>query len=189
MSEDDVFEVLLREALEGEVDGGGLLAYNYLAGEPITGLAAGVPLFLRTPESSFTLANTFRAQLYAVFGTMALGLRILSGEGVGVQRMFAHGGLFRTAGVAQRFLAGALDAPVVLNRAAPEGGAWGMAVLAAYLQHARTVDLAGYLQSQVFADTPTEVVKPRREDVTGFAAFLDTYRAGLAAERAAVQAL
>ena len=189
MSPDDVFEVLLREALEGEADGGGLAAYNYLAGEPITGLEAGVPLFLRTPGSSFTLANTFRAQLYAVFGTLALGLRILSEEGVGVERMFAHGGLFRTAGVAQRFLAAALDAPVVLSRTASEGGAWGMAVLAAYLQHAETVDLTSYLQDLVFADAPVEVTQPHPEDVTGFAAYLDTYRAGLAAERAAVQAL
>jgi len=189
MSSDDVFDILLREALVGEADAGGLLAYNYLAGEPITGLEAGVPLFLRTPQSSFTLANTIRAQVYAVFGTLALGLRILAGEGVTVERMFAHGGLFRTAGVAQRFLAGALDAPVVVSETAPEGGAWGMAVLAAYLCEADEVSLTDFLQGRVFADTPIDVVEPHPEDVAGFAAYLKTYRAGLAAERAAVQAL
>ena len=140
-----MFEVLFREALEGEADAGGLLAYNHLAGEPIAGLAEGRPLFVRTPESRLTLANFMRAQLYGVFGTLALGMRVLAGEGVELDRMFAHGGIFRTAGVAQRLLAGALDAPVAVGETASEGGAWGIAVLASYLSAADEVDLGTYL--------------------------------------------
>src|SRR5690606_11789919 len=102
-SADAVFETLFREALEGEADAGGLLAYNHLAGEPIVGLDEGRPLFVRTPDSRFTLANVMRAQLYGVFGTLSLGMRVLQREGVALDRMFAHGGMFRTAGVAQRF--------------------------------------------------------------------------------------
>lgn len=186
---DTVFEVLLRQALDGEPDGGGLLAYNHLAGEPIAGLAEGRPLFVRTPDSRLTLANFMRAQVYGVYGTLSLGMRVLASEGVELDRMLAHGGIFRTAGVAQRFLAGALDAPVAVGETASEGGAWGIAVLASYLSSADEIDLAGYLAERVFANAEFETVDPAPSDVAGFAAFLDRYRAGLAVEAAAVDAL
>jgi sugar (pentulose or hexulose) kinase len=188
VSSDAVFDVLFREALSGEADAGGLLAYNHLAGEPIAGLDEGRPLFVRTPDSRLTLANVMRAQLYGVFGTLALGMRVLDEEGVALDRMFAHGGMFRTAGVAQRLLAGALDAPVAVGETASEGGAWGIAVLAAYLDHADT-GLAEYLDDRVFAGAAIAVVDPDPADVAGFAAYLERYRDGLAVERAAVEAL
>lgn len=186
---DTVFEVLFREALAGEHDAGGLLAYNHLSGEPIAGLTEGRPLIVRTPDSRLTLANLMRAQLYGVYGTLALGMRVLDGEGVEIDRMYAHGGIFRTAGVAQRLLAGALDAPVAVGETASEGGAWGMAVLASYLASPDGVDLGTYLDDHVFAGTAFDTVHPDPEDVAGFAAYLDRYRAGLAAEAAAVEAL
>lgn len=186
---DAVFEVLFREALEGEADAGGLLAYNQLAGEPIAGLEEGRPMVVRTPDSRLTLANFMRAQLYGVYGTLALGMRVLASEGVELDRMFAHGGIFRTAGVAQRFLAGALDAPVAVGETASEGGAWGIAVLASYLRSADELDLGAYLNDRVFADAAFESVEPDASDVAGFAAFLDRYRDGLAAEAAAVRAI
>ncbi|KDA06703.1 ATPase [Microbacterium sp. CH12i] len=189
LDDDAVFEVLFREALEGEADAGGLLAYNHLAGEPIAGLTEGRPLFVRTPDSSFTLANAMRAQLYGVFGTLALGMKVLEGEGVALDRMFAHGGMFRTAGVAQRFLAGALGAPVAVGELAAEGGAWGIAVLASYLAHAGDADLGAYLDEQVFAKASLSVIDPDPADVAGFATYLDRYRAGLAIQAAAVAAL
>lgn len=185
---DAVFDVLFREALAGDADAGGLLAYNHLAGEPIAGLDEGRPLFVRTPDSVFSLANVMRAQLYGVFGTLALGMRVLADEGVGLDRMSAHGGMFRTAGVAQRFLAGALDAPVTVSATAGEGGPWGMAVLAAYL-HRSDIPLAEYLHDVVFADAPSDTTSPDPADAAGFARYLERYRAGLAVERAAVEAL
>ena len=130
-----------------------------------------------------------RAQLYGVYGTLALGMRVLAGEGVELDRMFAHGGIFRTAGVAQRFLAGALDAPVAVGETASEGGAWGIAVLASYLSSADELDLGAYLSERVFAEAVFDTVVPDSDDVAGFSAFLDRYRAGLAAEAAAVDAL
>jgi sugar (pentulose or hexulose) kinase len=190
---DAVYETLFREALAGEADAGGLLAYNHLAGEPIAGLTEGRPLFVRTPDSRFTLANTMRAQLYGVFGTLALGMRVLEGEGVALDRMFAHGGMFRTAGVAQRFLAGALDAPVSIGDTAAEGGAWGIAVLAAFAEAVggagTGVSLSAYLDERVFAHAPIDTADPDPADVAGFASYLDRYRAGLAVEAAAVSAL
>ncbi|MFC8680142.1 xylulokinase [Microbacterium ureisolvens] len=198
LTDDAVYETLFREALDGEPDGGGLLAYNHLAGEPIAGLTEGRPLFVRTPDSRLTLANAIRAQLYGVFGTLALGMRVLDDEGVGLDRMFAHGGMFRTAGVAQRFLAGALGAPVSVGDTASEGGAWGIAVLAAYARAVEETDaaaaasgisLASFLDDRVFAGAAIATAEPDPADVAGFAAYLDRYRAGLAVEAAAVSAL
>ena len=189
---DAVYDVLFREALDGDPDAGGLLAYNHLAGEPIAGLAEGRPLFVRTPGSRLTLANVMRAQLYGVFGTLALGMRVLDDEGVALDRMHAHGGMFRTAGVAQRFLAGALGAPVSVGAAASEGGAWGIAVLAAFTREVAAgaaSDLADYLDARVFTGAETATVVPDPADVAGFADYLDRYRAGLAVEAAAVAAL
>ena len=146
-------------------------------------------MVVRTPDSRLTLANFMRAQLYGVYGTLALGMRVLADEGVEIDRMFAHGGIFRTAGVAQRFLAGALDAPVAVGETASEGGAWGIAVLASYLSAADEVDLGTYLGDRVFADAVIDTVEPVADDVAGFSAYLDRYRAGLAVESAAVDAL
>lgn len=187
---DTAFETLFREALAGDADGGGLLAYNQLSGEPIAGLDEGRPAVVRTPDSSFTLANFMRTQVYGVFGTLALGMRVLDEEGVALDTMFAHGGLFRTAGVAQRFLAAALDAPVAVTRTASEGGPWGMAVLASSLRAAADgVSLGDYLRDTVFAGGDVDTVEPDPADVAGFTDYLTRYESGLAIERAAVAAL
>jgi len=188
-TEDAVFEALFRAALDGEPDGGGLLAYNYLSGEPITGLDEGRPLFVRGPDSRLTLPNFMRAQIFGAFGTLTLGMRVLTDEGVGLDMMLAHGGLFRTAGVAQRLLAAAIGAPVAVGATASEGGAWGMAVLADYLRAAPGQDLVTYLSNQVFHDVRLEVTDPEPDDATGFAAFLNRYSSGLAIERAAAKSI
>lgn len=185
-SGDAVFGALLGAAPAGEADGGGLLAYNYLSGEPITGLAEGRPLVLRTPDSRLTLANFARTQVYSAFATLALGMEVLAAEGVGLDAMFAHGGLFRTAGVAQRMLAAAIDTPVTVGSSASEGGAWGIAVLAAF-RAAGGGDLAAYL-AEVFSGAAAEVAVPDAADRAGFEAFLARYRAGLAVVTAAVEA-
>ncbi|MDC7122829.1 FGGY-family carbohydrate kinase [Cellulomonas fimi] len=182
---DAVFGTFLRAALDGDADGGGLLAYNFLSGEPIAGLAEGRPLVLRTPDSRLTLANFARTQVYGAFGTLSLGMRLLAEEGVEVDALFAHGGLFRTAGVAQRLLAAAVDAPVAVGDTASEGGAWGIAVLAAYLDASDELDLGTYLSTRIFADAKVDVVEPDADDVRGFAAYLERYTAGLPVAQAA----
>ena len=186
---DAVFGALLREALEGDADGGGLLAYNNLSGEPITGLAEGRPLFVRTPGSRLTLANFMRAQVYGAFAALSLGMRVLASEGVELDTLFAHGGVFRTAGVAQRLLAAAVGSPVAVSRTASEGGPWGMAVLASYLGAAAEQDLGTFLDARIFAGAAVDVVDPDPADVEGFSTFLERYQAGLAIERAAVEAI
>ncbi|ROS76670.1 xylulokinase [Cellulomonas sp. PhB143] len=186
---DDVFRALFRAALEGEADGGGLLAYNYLSGEPVTGLDEGRPLLVRTPESRLTLANLARVQVDTAFATLALGMRTLAQERVAVDALYAHGGMFRTAGAAQRLLAAALDVPVTVGSAAGEGGAWGIAVLASYLGAGAGADLDTFLRERVFASAQTVTAEPDADDVAGFAVYLDRFEAGLDAERAAVAAL
>lgn len=186
---DEVFGALLREGLAGEADGGGLLAYNYLSGEPITRLAEGRPLFVRTPDSRLTLANFVRTQIYGAFGTLSLGMQVLAEEGVEVDVMIAHGGLFRTEGVAQRLLAAALGTSVAVGQSAGEGGAWGIAVLASYLGAAHEMGLAEFLDRHIFAKAHLVVVEPNEDDMRGFADFLVRYRAGLSVELTATTAI
>ncbi|HEY0247050.1 MAG TPA: FGGY-family carbohydrate kinase [Gryllotalpicola sp.] len=186
---DAVFAALLGEALAGEADGGGLLAYNYLSGEPITGLEDGRPLFARLPDSRFSLANFARTQVYAVFATLSLGMEVLAGEQVRVDTLLAHGGLFRTPGAAQRLLAAAVDVPVAVESTAGEGGPWGAALLAAYLDAAPARSLADFLAEEVFAGGARSVVAPEPHDAAGFAVFLERFRTGLALEQASVTAL
>ncbi len=183
-----VFETLFRAALDGAPDGGGLLAFNYLSGEPITGLDEGRPLFLRTPDSRFDLATFIRTQLYAALATLRIGMDVLTkDEDVRLDTMFAHGGLFTTKGVAQRFLAAAIDTPVTVGATAAEGGAWGIAVLAAYLTRRTTgQSLADYLTSRVYADAELDEIAPDPADASGFDAFMQRYVQALQVQRAAV---
>jgi sugar (pentulose or hexulose) kinase len=185
-----IFETLFTAALNGAPDGGGLMSYNYLSGEPITGLHEGRPLFLRSPDSTFNLANFMRTQLLASLATLRIGMDVLQkNEGVRLDRMFAHGGLFRTKGVAQRFLAAAIDTPVTVGDVAAEGGAWGIALLAGFLVgRASNESLAEYLSTRVFADDSTlETAEPDPQDVAGFDAFMQRYLTALPVERAAVE--
>ncbi|MGN8048864.1 xylulokinase [Curtobacterium sp. 22159] len=175
---DDVFRVLLDEAEHADPDAGGLLSFNYLAGEPVTHVAAGRPLLLRTPDAHFTLGNLVRSEVHGAFATLAIGMEVLHGEGVEVERMTAHGGLFRTPGTPQRLLAAALRVPVALEETAGEGGAWGIAVLAAYLEHTDQ-HLSDFLADAVFAGDAVQVADPDPRDVDGFRAYLGRYRRAL----------
>ncbi|MBU4187328.1 MAG: ATPase [Actinobacteria bacterium] len=183
-----VFETLFNAALAGDADAGGLLAYNYLSGEHITGFSEGRPLFVRTPDSSFNLANFIRAQLFAAFASLSIGMRVLTDEGVSLDSLYAHGGLFKTKGVGARILAAALNTPVSVGEIAGEGGAWGIALLAEYARdHDGHTSLDQYLNTEVFATAPLDTVQPEPGDVAGFAAFAERFVVGLAIERAAVE--
>jgi sugar (pentulose or hexulose) kinase len=183
-----IFEMLFTSALDGAPDCGGLMSYNYLSGEPITGLEEGRPLFLRAPDGVFNLATFMRTHLFASLATLRIGMDVLQKEeGVRLDRMFAHGGLFKTKGVAQGFLAAAIDTPVSVGAVAAEGGAWGIAVLAAFVTaRAPGESLTDYLNAHVFADTALDTVEPAAPDVAGFDAFIRRFVDALPVERAAV---
>lgn len=191
VSQAKLFETLYQQALAGDADGGGLLAYNYLAGEHITHLEKGRPLFVRTPESRFTLANFMRTHLFASVGALKIGMNILfDQEQVGIDQILGHGGFFKTKGVGQTIMAAALNVPVSVMETAGEGGAWGIALLAAYMRNKRPDEtLEAYLANQVFAHADCSTIAPNPADVAGFAAFMERYQQGLVIERAAVDAL
>lgn len=187
---DQVFGLLYNNALKGDADCGGLISYNYYSGEPITGLEEGRPLFVRSANDKFNLANFMRANLYASVCVLKIGNDILfNEEKVEVDRITGHGGLFKTPGVGQRVLAAALNSPISVMETAGEGGAWGIALLAAYLIHnTKDQSLAGFLNDNVFlGDAGSEIVATP-EEVEGFNAYLENYKRGLAIERAATEA-
>lgn len=185
-----VYGLLYQNALKGDADCGGLLSYNYFSGEPITGLAEGRPLFVRSASDKFNLANFMRANIYAAVCVLKIGNDILfNEEKVEVDRITGHGGLFKTKGVGQRLLAAALNSPISVMETAGEGGAWGIALLASYLvNNGRGLSLAGFLNESVFlGDAGTEIA-PTPEEVEGFNVYIENYKRGLAIEQAAVSA-
>lgn len=186
-----LFGTLYNKALEGESDCGGLLAYNYFSGEHITGFEEGRPLFVRRADSHLNLANFMRVHLCTSLGALKTGMDILTKqEKVELDKMLGHGGLFKTKGVGQRILAAAIDTPVYVMETAGEGGAWGIALLASYMKnHAEGESLTAYLSEKVFGGEEGERMEPVTSDVAGFEKFMETYTAGLAIERAAIESL
>ena len=185
----EVFGKLYNNALTGDADCGGLLSYNYISGEPVTGLAEGRPLFVRSANDKFTLANFMRAHLYASVGVLKIGNDILfNDEKVQVDRITGHGGLFKTKGVGQHVLAAAINSPISVMETAGEGGAWGIALLASYaVNNPAKLSLADYLEEVVFAGNTGVSISPTPEDVAGFNKYIENYKAGLAIEQAAVE--
>ena len=184
-----IFQRLFAAADKGDPDCGGLISYNYISGEPVTGFAEGRPLFVRSATDKFTLANFMRSVLYATVGVLKIGNDILlKEEKVKVDRITGHGGLFKVKGVGQRVLAAALDSPISVMETAGEGGAWGIALLGAYLvRNEAKLPLADWLDKVVFAGNAGEEVAPDPAAVAGFNAYLENYKACLAIERAAVE--
>ncbi|MCD8270044.1 MAG: FGGY-family carbohydrate kinase [Parabacteroides sp.] len=185
----EVFGKLYNHALTGNADCGGLLSYNYISGEPVTGLAEGRPLFVRSANDKFNLANFIRTHLYASVGVLKIGNDILfNEEKVKVDRITGHGGLFKTKGVGQRILAAAINSPISVMETAGEGGAWGIALLGSYLVNKeKGQSLAYFLDEKVFADDSGVEVSPTVEDVAGFNTYIENYKAGLGIEEAAVK--
>ena len=180
---------LFNVATKGDADCGGILSYNYVSGEPVTGLADGRPLFVRSANDKFSLANFMRAHLYGAIGVLKIGNDILlKEEKVKVDRITGHGGYFTTPGVGQKMLAAALNSPISVMETAGEGGAWGIALLAAYaVNNDRKLSLPDYLDLVVFAGNAGTEIAPTPEDVAGFNAYIENYKKGLAIEQAAVE--
>ena len=187
----ELFEKLYTNALKGDSDCGGLLAYGYYSGENITMLNEGRLAFLRTAESKFNLANLMKVHLYTSLGAVKLGMDILmKDEKVKVDRIMGHGGFFKTKGVGQRYLAAAVNAPVTVMDTASEGGAWGIALLSAYMIDQKEGEkLEDYLEKRIFGELSGDTVIPYAEDVEGFQTFMERYKAGLAIEKTAIETM
>lgn len=184
LDKSQLYETLYKNALNGDPDCGGVTAYNYLSGEPVTGIENGRPMYFRTPDGKMNLANFIRAQLYASVAALCSGMDILfDRESVSAEQFTGHGGLFKVEGVAQQFLSDALNTPVSVMKTAGEGGSWGMALLAAYMLEKDGSSLADWLEGKVFADMERKTVRPDKNGVQGFGEYMKRYNAGLAAEK------
>lgn len=188
VSKPELYEMLYRNALNADPDCGGTVAYNFLSGEPVAGAENGRPMYFRTPDGRFNLANLFRAEIYSTMAALKLGMDILfEKEHVSVDKITGHGGLFKTKGVAQQFLADGLGCSVSVMKTAGEGGAWGMALLAAYAVCGGGKTLPEFLGSEVFGGMESSTVQPEEKGAEGFARFMQNYKRGLAAEYTAAK--
>jgi len=186
-----LYDYLYMTALQSEPDCGGLLTYNYVSGEHVTGFSEGRPLFVRKPDSQFTLENFMRATLYSATATLRIGMNTLfQKENVKLDQICGHGGFFKATVVGQRIMSAAMNTPVTVMETAGEGGPWGMALLAAYLINKDTHEtLSDYLSDRVFAASESSTIYPNPDEVIGYETFMKRYEDGLAIERAAVDVL
>ena len=186
----ETLNIMFEAALKADKDCGGLVSCNYLSGEPVTGLEAGVPLFMRKPDADFSFNNFCRSLLYSAIATLKIGMDILQQENVRIDSLLGHGGYFKAAGAGQKALAAALETPVSVMETAGEGGPWGMALLAAYmLKRQGNESLDSYLSEKVFANSKSSTITPAPDDCQGFKEYMKLYKTCLAAERAAVREL
>ena len=183
----ELYGKLFNESLKGAADCDDVTLFNYISGEPVTGLNDGRPLLVRRKDSKLSLANFMRSQIYSIFASLAVGHRILDAEQVRIRRLTGHGGLFKTPGVAQKYMAAALNAPVTVMKTAGEGGPYGMALLAAYLLKAKEISLEEYLENVVFGDAEGSTMEPDAADVAGYKAYLQAYCDALDLEHTAVK--
>ena len=187
----ELYDKLYAAALSAPADCGGLVSCNYFSGEHVTGFTEGRPMLIRTPEAQFDVSTLMRSLIYSCMATLKIGMDILLGEEkVELDKLLAHGGLFKAPVVGQRFLASALGVPVAVMSSAGEGGAWGIALLAAFTaRENKAQSLADFLDEQVFSRFESSVMQPDADDSKGFAAYTERFKAGLAAQRAAVEAI
>lgn len=188
---DTLYSTLYQKALEGDADCGGMLSYNYYSGEPITNTDGGSLVFVRMPDSVFTLANFMRTHLFSALGTLKIGMDILfDSKNVRIDMISGHGGFFKTKGVGQRFLAAALRCPVTVMETAGEGGAWGMAILAAYMRQKKGGEtLENFISGRIFSETKKTVTEPLKEDMDSFDVFMQRYKKGIEIQKEAVRAM
>lgn len=189
LTKPQIYDLLYNKALEADADCGGIVNYNYFSGEPVAHLQNGRPLFARTLNAAFNLANFMRAQIYSTMATLKIGMEILEKENVQLDCLMGHGGLFKTADVGQRLMAGAMNTPVAVMETAGEGGAWGIAVLAEYAANNNGKPLEDYLDEQVFSKYKSSVIEPYAEDVSGFKEYMRLYKKGLAVQKSAADIL
>lgn len=185
---DELYGRLLGRMAEADADCGGLLSYNYVSGEPITGFPEGRPLFMRMPDAQMNLANFMRTHLYSACASLKIGMDILlENERIEIDSLTGHGGFFKVPGIGQRVMAAALGVPVSVMATAGEGGPWGMAILAAYMANNNGKTLADYLSEDVFAGAECTAAEPIPSDAEGFKAFMRRYESCLAVEKAAAE--
>lgn len=183
----EIYDMLYNIALEADADCGGIVSFNYFSGEPVTKFNSGRPLLTRTENAVFNLKNFMRSQIYSTMAVLKIGMEILDDENVTISKLTGHGGLFKTEYVGQKLMAGAMNTPVAVMETAGEGGAWGIAILAAYAVDNSNLSLEDYLDEKVFSRYKSSITEPDEKDVKGFADYMKLYKKALPVERAATE--
>lgn len=183
----EIYDMLYNIALEADADCGGIVSFNYFSGEPVTKFNSGRPLLTRTENAVFNLKNFMRSQIYSTMAALKIGMEILDDENVTISKLTGHGGLFKTEYVGQKLMAGAMNTPVAVMETAGEGGAWGIAILAAYAVDNSNLSLEDYLDEKVFSRYKSSITEPDEKDVKGFADYMMLYKKALPVERAATE--
>lgn len=190
ITKSELFSMLFKKALEGSHDGGGIVSFNYYSGEGVTDFDEGRPLIIRQPDSRLTLADFMRTQLMSALATLKIGMDILTErENVKIDKLYGHGGFFKTPEVGQRILSAAVNAPVSVMETAGEGGPYGMALLASFMLNKSGETLEDFLDKKVFAAAQISTLTAREDEIEGFSAFLEIYKKALSVERTAVEVL
>ncbi len=185
ISRGELFDSLYTSSLEADSDCGGLMGYNFLAGEPIAGVSSGIPMIARSQGGKLTLANFMKMQIYSALGSLAMGCEILQRENVQINSVYGHGGFFKTPVVGQSAMSAAIKAPVTVMKNAGEGGAWGIALLALFA-YCGSSDLEKFL-SGVFESAEKTTVSASESEIQSFNMFMEKYKKGLSVERLAAE--
>ena len=185
-----LYTTLFNKALEGDADCGGLLTYGFISGENIMECPTGRPMYIRSENARFNLANFMRSHIYSAFGALKVGMDLLQKEEkIAIDTLYGHGGIFKTPGVAQRFLAAAMNTPISVMATAGEGGPWGMAVLAAYLTESANMKLEDFLEKEVFKGSDIDTIAPEDNEVAGFETYIESFKSVIGAEREAINGM
>ncbi len=183
-----LYELLYQNAFKSTAGNSNIVTYNYISGEPVTGLQSGKPMYFRNGDTALTLGSFFKAQLYSAIASLKIGMDILfDNEKVSADGFTGHGGLFKVKGVAQQIMADALNTPVTIMETAGEGGAWGMALLAAFMINKNGRSLADFLSEDVFSQSESETLLPDKVGHDYFESFMSNYKTGLSVQRAAAE--
>ena len=187
ISKNELYTKLFTLAIKEGSSTDGLLSYNYVSGEALTGFSEGRPLFLRKPTAKLSLGGFMRTHLFSALATLKLGMKKLESEGVEVKSILAHGGYFKTEGVGDSILSAALGCEVCTMKTAGEGGPYGMALLAAYVLHNKNYsDLSSFLDLAAFKDAKITRTIAKEELRAEFSEFTERYEKALAVEKEAV---
>ena len=189
INKSQIYDILYNTALKGDSDCGGCISFNYFSGEPVAKAEKGRPMFLRTEKCNFNLSNFMRSQIFSTMAVLKMGMEILDDEGICIDCLTGHGGLFKTKNVGQRLMAGALNTPIAVMETAGEGGAWGIAILAKYAFNTCGMTLEDYLDEQVFCKYKSTVITPDKSDVRGFKEYMNLYKKALAVEKTAYECI
>ncbi len=188
ISKNELYNTLYKKALDIDGDIDSIMSFGYVSGEHMTGFSEGRPLLIRKADRQFDIARFMRANLFSTLGALKIGLDILfEDEKVEIDKIYGHGGFFKTPDVGQIIMSCVTGGDVAVSENAGEGGAWGIALLAAFMLDDNYDDLGEYLDKKIFIDYKEKVLRASKTQMDDFAEFMKEYKNCLDVERMAIE--